>query len=115
MHFIQLHLLFDEFAGSLIDYVDLIAERITALGGMALGTVRMAAANSQLSEYPVEIVEGKQVVEILAQRFTQYGAATRAAIATAADDGDQDTSDLFTDISRTIDKQLWFLEAHLQG
>jgi starvation-inducible DNA-binding protein len=37
----------------------------------------------------------------------------REAIAKTADLGDADTSDLYTEISRAIDKQLWFLEAHL--
>jgi len=115
MYFSQLHLVFDDFASSLIEYVDLIAERVTALGGTALGTARMAAAHSRLREFPVEIVEGKQVIDVLAERFAQYAATTRAAIAIAAEDGDQDTADLFTEISRTLDKQLWFLEAHLQA
>ena len=114
MQFIQLHLLFDELAKSLIEYVDLIAERVTALGGTAKGTTRMASTNSQLPEFPVEIVEGKQVLEELAIRYGAYGSSNRAAIAKAAEDGDQDTADLFTEISRTIDKHLWFLDAHLQ-
>lgn len=115
MHFMQLHLLFDQLANSLFEYIDLIAERATALGGMALGTARMAAANSHLPEYPAEIVEGKQVVGVLVQRFAYYAAASRTGIATASELGDQATADLFTEISRTVDKSLWFLEAHLQG
>jgi starvation-inducible DNA-binding protein len=114
MHFIELHLLFDTLAESVIEFVDLIAERATALGGTALGTVRMAAAQSQLPEFPVEIVNDKQVLEVLAQRYGAYSSSSRTAIATAAEDGDQDTADLFTEISRTIDKHLWMLEAHLQ-
>ena len=114
MHFVQLHLLFDELAKSLIEYIDLIAERVTALGGMVTGTIRMASTNSQLPEFPVEIVEGKQVLDVLAMRYGVYGSSSRAAIAKAAEDGDQATADLFTEISRTIDKHLWFLDAHLQ-
>ncbi len=78
-----------------------------------MGTVRMAAAHSQLPEFPVEIVADKQVVEVLTQRYTDYGSACRAMISAAADQGDQDTADVFTEISRTIDKHLWFLQAHL--
>ncbi len=115
MHFMQLHLFFDDLAGKLIESADELAERVTALGGTALGTARLAAANSQLPEFPVEIVEGKQVVEVVAQRYSAYGSANRAAIGTAAEHGDQDTADLFTEISRMIDKHLWFIQAHLQG
>jgi starvation-inducible DNA-binding protein len=114
MGFIQLHKLFDDLAESVLDYVDMIAERATALGGYAQGTVRMSAANSTLPEFPAEIVSDKQVVEVLAERYAQYAATTRAAIASAAEIEDQDTADLFTEVSRAIDKHLWFLEAHLQ-
>jgi starvation-inducible DNA-binding protein len=115
MHFIQLHLLFDDLAGSLNEYIDSIAERLTALGGLAMGTARMVAAASQLPEFPLEITGEKQVLEVLAQRYGAYGSAVRDAIDTASEDGDQVTADLFTGISGTIDKHLWMLDAHLQG
>lgn len=114
MHFIQLHKLFDELAASLIDHVDAIAERVTALGGAALGTARMAAESSTLNEYPADLTAGKQVVEVIAQRYGAYASTSRAAIGAAAEKGDQDTADLFSEISRAVDKQLWFVEAHLQ-
>lgn len=94
--------------------IDLIAERATALGGTALGTVRMSAAASRLTEYSLDAVEGKQHVEALAQRFAALAATTRAAIGAAEKSGDADTADLFTEVSRGLDKGLWFLEAHLQ-
>ncbi len=58
LDFYQLHLLFDELAGEIEEYVDMVAERITALGGTPLGTARVAAANSLLSEYPLDAVTG---------------------------------------------------------
>ncbi|MCB0209877.1 MAG: DNA starvation/stationary phase protection protein Dps [Anaerolineae bacterium] len=112
--FYQLHLLFDEVAASIFEYIDMLAERVTALGGYARGTVRMASSASRLAEFPTELTEGRQLVVVLAERMAQYGATTRAAIDTAAEAEDQSTADLFTQISRTVDKQLWFLEAHLQ-
>jgi starvation-inducible DNA-binding protein len=115
MHFMQLHELFDMLAGSMLEYVDMIAERATALGGRAMGTARMAAEQSRLPEFPTDIHTGAQFVEVLAQRYGHYASTTRAAIETAAAHGDQDTSDLFTEVSRTVDKHLWFIDAHLQG
>ncbi len=115
MNFIQLHLLFDELAGRLSEFTDSIAERATALGGKAMGTVRLTATKSQLPEFPTDIVAEKQVVEVLVQRYGAYASGIRAAIATATDDEDAITADLFTEIGRTIDKDLWFLEAHIQG
>ena len=112
--FYQLHQLFDELAGELEEYIDLVAERVTALGGYALGTVRSAASDSILPEYPFDILDGKDHVTALADRFAPYAKHIREAIAKTNDLGDADTADLYTEISRTIDKRLWFLEAHLQ-
>ncbi|MFL5801146.1 MAG: hypothetical protein ACJ8CR_05315 [Roseiflexaceae bacterium] len=75
----------------------------------------MAADASRLAEFPMDLSDGRQFVAQLAQGFAQYGATTRAAITTAAEAEDQSTADLFTEISGTVDKQLWFLEARLQS
>jgi len=112
--FYQLHELFDKLAEEVEDGVDLIAERVTALGGVALGTVRMSSAASRLPEYPVDTVDSLPTVETLATRYATLAAAMRAAIDTSAQQGDLDTSDLFTEVSRGLDKALWFLEAHRQ-
>ena len=113
--FYQLHELFDEMAGELEEYVDMVAERVTALGGTALGTARVAASESILSEYPLDAVGGVEHITALADRYSAYGKHVREAIDTTGDLGDADTSDMYTEISRTIDKRLWFLEAHLHG
>jgi starvation-inducible DNA-binding protein len=111
--FIALHELFDSLAEEVEGYADLIAERATALGGVAMGTARMTAAGSQLPEFPEGVFEGTAVVALLAERFARWGAAAREAIETAGKAGDQGTADLFTEVSRGLDKSLWFLEAHL--
>ena len=113
MDFYQLHELFDEMAGELEEYVDMVAERVTALGGVALGTARIAASESILSEYNLEAVTGAEHVTALANSFGTYAKHVREAIDSTDELGDADTADLYTEISRTIDKRLWFLEAHL--
>lgn len=112
--FYPLHELFDKLAKELESYADLIAERATALGGLAQGTVRLSAANSQLAEFPLNETGSMPTVEALAERYAALGTSTRQAIETANDQGDLDTADLFTEVSRGLDKALWFLEAHLQ-
>lgn len=112
--FIQLHELFDELATHLVGDVDLIAERVTTLGGTALGTARMAVASSTLPEYPADAIVGMASVAALADRFAAYAASTKTAIDESERLGDADTNDLFIEVSRQIDKDLWFLEAHLQ-
>lgn len=113
IHFQQLHELFDTLAETLEEYTDLIAERVTALGGTAFGTVRMSAAASELPEYPLDAVDGKEHLVALADRVAALAKTSRAAIDTASSLGDANTADLFTEVSRGLDKYLWFLEAHL--
>jgi len=114
-HFYSLHLLFDSLAAELYESVDTVAERATALGGSASGTARMAAKASRLPEYPTDAVDGMAHVTALCDRYAAVGGTVRTAIKTASEAGDDDTADLFTGLSRDLDKNLWFLEAHLQG
>lgn len=113
MDFYQLHELFDEMASTLEEYVDMVAERVTALGGTAMGTARLAAAGSVLPEYDFDALTGEEHVTALSERYGAYAAHVRTAIDYTDDLGDADTADLYTEISRTIDKYLWFLDAHL--
>jgi len=113
--FIQLHELFDEIAGHVIGFSDLIAERATTLGGTANGTLRQAAGALTLAEYPTAAVDGMEAVKALADRVAAYAASTRRAMEESEDLGDTSTNDLFTEVSRQVDKDLWFLEAHLQS
>jgi starvation-inducible DNA-binding protein len=113
--FIGLHELFDKINEAVESYVDLVAERIVQLGGMAEGTVRVAAARSRLEEYPLTIATGMAHVEAVAKALSTFGHEARNTIAEADELGDADTADLFTEISRGIDKWLWFVEAHSQA
>ncbi len=113
MDFYQLHELFDEIAGELEEYVDMVAERVTALGGTAMGTARLAASESILSEYDLDAITGEEHVTALSERFATYAKHVREAIDKTDELGDADTADLYTEVSRTIDKRLWFLESHL--
>ena len=115
MDFIQLHELFDEVAQRTLVYVDDIAERAIELGGYATGTARMASAASSLPEYPTAAVNGAAHLEAVVERMAMYGKTVRQCIDTTDEMGDKDTADLFTQISRAVDKDLWFLEAHLQA
>jgi starvation-inducible DNA-binding protein len=114
-NFIALHELFDKINEEVEDYVDDIAERSVQLGGVAEGTARTAAKRSALAEYPAKAVDGRSHVEALSSALAAFGAAARKGIDQANELGDLDTADLFTEVSRGIDKWLWFVEAHLQA
>lgn len=113
--FFQLHELYDTLAEGVLPHVDMIAERATALGGSATGTVRMAAAASQLPEFPATPVADAESLEMMCGRYAQAANSARQSIDEADEAGDMATADLFTDIVRDLDKFLYFLESHLQG
>jgi len=113
--FIALHKLFDEIHDAVQEYVDLLAERVVQLGGIAEGTVRLVAERSELAEYPRTIADGPEHVNALAGALAEFGARIRRAIDQTSDLGDQGSADICTEISRGIDKWLWFVEAHVQA
>lgn len=114
-NFFQLHQLFDELAEIVEAHVDLLAERATALGGTAMGTVRMAAEGSSLPEFPRALADDMAFVEALADRYARHAARVGEGIDRAEEAGDRASADLLTQIARDLDKALYFLESHLQG
>ena len=113
-HFIGLHKLFDEIYEATEEYIDLIAERVVQLGGIAEGTVRVCAERSTLSEYPLVISSGDEHVAALSDVLAQFSGKAREAIDQLDDLGDPDSMDILTEVSRGVDKWLWFVEAHQQ-
>lgn len=111
-NFFGLHQLFDKVAEEADEWADLIAERMVQLGGVTHGTIRMASKDSSLPEYTLGADEATKHSDALASHLAQYGKAVRKGIQTSSDAGDQDTADLLTEVSRAVDKLVWFLEAH---
>jgi starvation-inducible DNA-binding protein len=114
-NFIGLHELFDKVSEAIEPYVDMIAERIVQLGGTAEGTIRGAAARSRLTEYPSGIGDGSAHVNAVAQALSTFAYESRNTITEADELEDAVTADLFTEVTRGIDKWLWFVEAHHQA
>jgi starvation-inducible DNA-binding protein len=112
--FIALHEMIDGFRTEIDDHVDTIAERVVQLGGTALGTTQIVAKATTLAAYPTDIHTSKAHLGALIERYGKVANAVRKAIDETGNAGDADTADLFTAYSRALDKQLWFLEAHVQ-
>jgi starvation-inducible DNA-binding protein len=110
--FIALHEMIDGFRGEIDGYVDTIAERAVQLGGTALGTTQVVAKATTLAPYPIDIYASKDHLAALIERYGRVANAMRRAIDEADEAGDKDTADIFTEVSRGLDKSLWFLEAH---
>lgn len=113
-NFIQLHELFDRIHTVVEDFVDTLAERIVTLGGVADGRVQTTAQTTSLLEYALRATGGEAHLQAIAAALGQFGKLARQDIDLATETGDADTADLFTQISRETDKQLWLVEAHLQ-
>ena len=113
--FYSLHKLFDDLTDSVEGYLDSVAERVTALGGLAQGTVRLAAGRSQLKELPTNLEGDLEFVQALSERYAQITASVRISIENAQNLNDTGTADLLTGLSRHLDKSLWLLDAHEVG
>jgi starvation-inducible DNA-binding protein len=113
VHFQTLHELFDDVAAAVFPFVDELAERVTALGGVAKGTVRMAAAASSLPEYPLDAVGGEAHLTAVRDRLATYATDNLRAIDAADELDDDATEDLLTTIQREVDKLQYFVASHL--
>src|SRR6201981_3642571 len=79
-NFIALHELFDKIAENIEDQIDTIAERVTALGGTARGTLTSVSRGTSLKPYPEDIVDGVAHVDALSAVYADFGKKVRAAI-----------------------------------
>jgi starvation-inducible DNA-binding protein len=113
--FIALHKLFDDINADVAEYADLIAERIVQLGGIAEGTVGVVEGRSTLLDYPLTLSTGAEHVAALSDALAAFGRTVRLGIEEMNELEDAGSADILTEISRGVDKWLWFVEAHQQG
>lgn len=112
--FIGVHLMLDKFREEQDEWTDMMAERITQLGGTARGTTQEVTKGTSLPPYPTDIYAVADHLHALIVRYAACANAVRKNIEDTDEAGDADTADLLTEVSRGLDKQLWFLEAHTQ-
>lgn len=110
--FIAVHEMFDRMATTVASWSDLLAERAGGLGGTAHGTIQAAAAASFLVPYDLGLADTAKHLFALSSGLAAFGQSARRAIDQANGFGDADTADLFTEISRAADRQLWLAESH---
>lgn len=111
--FIAVHEMLDQFRATLDTHVDVIAERVAQLDGIALGTSQVVAEKSRLAPYPTDIRKVEEHLKALVERFAAQAKSAREAIDEADEAGDADAADILTAFSRDLDKSLWFLKSHL--
>ena len=114
LNFIAVHELLDKVHENLLVHLDVMAERVQVLDGVALGTAEIVARESTLAAYPTDKTKSEDHIREICARMRDHGEKLRAAIDATDDAGDADTADIFTAASRTADKDLWFMESHLE-
>ncbi len=110
--FIGVHLFLDTLYGVVGEHVDTVAERITSLGGQAEGRLPQVTQRTQLGDYPTETLIEDHLTT-LADSFAICGKDCRENIDKTDDAGDKGTADMYTEVSRDLDKYLWMIEAHI--
>ncbi len=118
-NFIGIHELFDAVYERVGAGVDVVAERIQVLGGVAKGTAEVVSSSARMKPYPTDVVDDVKHVEEIANRLADVGERVRKAIDTVSEagdegrGGDEGTMDIFVGISRQLDKDMWFVESHI--
>lgn len=113
-NFIAIHQLFDAVYDRLEPHIDEIAERIQQLDGTANGTAEHVAKTSTLEPYPLDLKSETDHIKAVVERLRDLGGKVREGIDATDEAGEADASDILTNMSRTLDKDLWFIESHLQ-
>ncbi len=112
--FYQLHLLFDKHAGEQLEFVDLLAERVQSLGGIAVGDPRHAAELTRIERPPNGAEETPVMLSRLLEAHETVITALRDAIEATAKNGDWGSNDLLmSDVLRRHELQVWFISQHL--
>lgn len=112
--FYQLHLLLDKHAGEQLELVDMVAERVQTLGGVAVGDPRHVAEITVIARPPNGAEEVPAMLSRLLEAHETILVDAHDAAAKAAEMGDDGTNDLLvSNIIRTGELQAWFLAEHL--
>ena len=113
-NFIGVHEMLDPIRAAIDTHVDIIAERVAQLDGIALGTSQIVAKATKLAPYPTDIRKVSDHLAALAERFAALANQVREDIDATDEAGDADAADILTAFSRELDKDLWFIKSHLE-
>lgn len=112
--FYQLHLLFDKHANEQLELLDLLAERVQSLGGIAVGDPRHAAELTRIERPPDGAEDAPVMIGRLLQAHETIITAVRDAIDRTETSKDWGSNDLLmSDVLRRHELQVWFLSEHL--
>lgn len=113
-HVLALHEMSDPLQAGLAERIDVLAERITALGGRALETVQTLGSATRLGPLSEGLAGVVGLLEAHAERTAALGASVRKGTEEATEIGAADAADLLRAVTRRLHRTPWLLEAHLQ-
>ena len=112
--FYQLHLLFDKHAAEQLELVDLIAERVQSLGGIAVGDPRHASELTAIPRPPDGAEAVGSMIDRLLEAHEHVIGRVREAIEATDKNKDFGTNDLLMgDVLRRHELQVWFVAEHV--
>src|SRR5437660_22574 len=112
--FYQLHLLFDKHAAEQLELIDLLAERVQSLGGIAISDPRHVAEVTKIERPPNGAEEVPVMISRLLDAHEIIIGEVRKAIDKTEQSGDWGSNDLLmSDVLRTNELQVWFVAEHV--
>jgi len=112
--FNQLHLMYDQHYEGQVLLVDILAERIQLLGGIALAMAADIAETTKIARPPRGREPAAVQLRRLAEAHEQIIVGARAAAEKVDKSGDAGSNDVFvSNVLRTNELQVWFLTEHL--
>jgi starvation-inducible DNA-binding protein len=113
MNFIAIHEMFDKLREDVDEYVDTVAERVVQLGGFAEGTSQAVVDKTTLDAYPMNIQDSKLHLQAVSAALAKTANEIRNSIDVLDDFDDEGSEDVLVQVSRGLDKWLWFVSAHV--
>lgn len=112
--FHSLHVFFGEHYNTLLEYIDMIAERNRIIQGTPIGTLSEVKKRMTLKEAPEEIPSTSQMIASLSDGHSEIISEIQSSLKKLEDDIDPGTEDMLVEILRGHEKIQWMLRAHIE-
>jgi len=113
-HFLALHAKFEELYDFAADSLDAVAERILAIGGEPVSSLKQYLERATLKEAGRETTDEEMLMAVV-DDFRMLAAAQKGTAKLADESGDAVTSDFLNGMVEKLQKQIWMLTAMVKG
>jgi starvation-inducible DNA-binding protein len=112
-HFFTLHEKFEELYNEAAVYIDDLAERILALKGKPVATMKECLEISSIKE-ATGIEKEEDMVKTISEDFSKMLGELQDAIHLAEEADDEGTADMLISIKKSLKKHVWMFNAYLE-